>query len=285
MTIGTGGHSASPVDATERVPHWRRIELALRERIAVMTPGDALPSDADLCREFRVSRMTARNAMARLADDGLVVRVSGRGSFVAEPPAHRRADRLLTFSREMERRGRVPASRVLAREIRPSSPAEAAALAIQPSEPVVVLRRLRCADDEPMALETAVLIGPVAATVMAADVERGSLHEALARAGWHLRRGVATIGAAVATAEDARLFGLRRGDPLLVERRVIADGHGRRVEATESRYPADRYALDVQFDIEPDEVAAWPAPTSVDSSSAGKTPAPPVALAAGPSDG
>ena len=238
--------------ADAAVPHWRRIELALRARIEGMAPGDPLPSDADLCREFGVSRMTARNAMARLADDGLIVRVSGRGSYVAEPPAHRRADRLLTFSHEMRRRGRQPSSRLLAREIRPSTPAEASSLGILASEPVVVVRRLRCADDEPIALEAAVLIAPVASAVLAADVEQGSLHEALAKAGWHLRRGTATIGAAAATAEDARLLGLRRGDPLLVERRVIADGHGRRVEATESRYPADRYALDVQFDVEPD---------------------------------
>ena len=44
--------------------------------------------------------------------------------------------------------------------------------------------------------------------------------------------------------------GLRKGDALLVERRVILDTHGRRIEATESRYPADRYALDILFDVE-----------------------------------
>lgn len=246
---------ANPVPAGRDsvvLPHWRRIEIALRARIGALMPGDPLPSDADLCREFGVSRMTARSAVTRLVEEGLIVRISGRGTFVAEPPAHRRADRLLTFSHEMRRRGRTPSSRLLAREIRPSSAAEAAALGIPASEPVVVVRRLRSADDEPIALETAVLIQPVAAAVLAADVEHGSLHEALAGAGWHLRRGTATIGAAAATAEDARLLGLRRGDPLLVERRVIADAHGRRVEATESRYPADRYALDVQFDVEPD---------------------------------
>jgi hypothetical protein len=43
---------------------------------------------------------------------------------------------------------------------------------------------------------------------------------------------------------------MRAGDPLLVERRVIVDGHGRRIEATESRYPADRYGLVVQFEVE-----------------------------------
>lgn len=237
------------------VPHWRRIEQALRLRIAQLAPGDALPSDADLCEEFAVSRMTARNAMQRLADEGLVLRVPGRGSFVAAPPTHRRADRLLTFSREMERRGRRPSSRVLAREIRPSSAAEAVALGLEVGEPVVALRRLRCADTEPIAIETAILVRGTGPVVMGADLEQGSLHDALARGGYHLRRGTATIAAAQATPEDVRLLGLAKGDALLVERRVIKDIHGRPIEATESRYPADRYALDILFDVEREDGA------------------------------
>lgn len=231
-------------------PQYRQIEQALRERIAGLHPGERLPSDADLCLEFGVSRMTARNAMERLAADGLISREPGRGSFVAAPPAHRRTNRLMTFTQEMRRAGRVPSSRVLTRVVRPSSSAEAASLGIPANQPVVHLRRLRQADGEPIALESSVLIGACADAVMTADLSNGSLHETLGRAGFVLRRGTGTIGAAAASAEDARLLEMRVGDPLLVEQRVIADGHGRRIEATESRYPADRYGLVVQFDVE-----------------------------------
>jgi GntR family transcriptional regulator len=238
-----------------QMPHYRRIEQALRARIASLKPGDALPSDAELVAEFGVSRMTARNAMQRLADEGLVVRLPGRGSYVAEPPAHRRADRLMTFSSEMERRGRVPSSRLLIREIRPSTPREAADLHLADGEPVVVLRRLRCADDEPLAVETAILDRRTAPIVMAADLVRGSLHGALTAAGYQLRRGSGTIVAEPASRGDARLLDIRPGDPLLVERRVILDAHAHPVEATESRYAGDRYALDVWFEVEPPEPA------------------------------
>jgi GntR family transcriptional regulator len=232
------------------VPHHRRIEQILRERITSLRPGDRLPSDTELVAEFGVSRMTARSAMQRLAEEGLVARQPGRGSFVAAPSAHRRADRLMTFSQEMTRRGRTPSSRLLTRAIRPSTRREADALDLAAGAPIVEIRRIRLADSEPIALESAILLGSCAGAVMTADLERGSLHEAIARGGQTLRRGTGTVTAAAATAEDARHLDIRRGDPLLVERRVIADGTGRPIEATESRYPAGRYALDVSFDVE-----------------------------------
>ncbi len=231
-------------------PHYRQIEQALRERISTLGPGARLPSDAELCVEFGVSRMTARNAMQRLAEDGLIAREPGRGSFVADPPTHRRANRLMTFTQEMFRAGRTPTSRTLTRVIRPSTVAEAASLGIALGQPVVHLRRLRKADDQPVALESAVLISACADAVLTADLDHGSLHETLGRTGFVLARGMATISAGAATAEDARLLEIRPGDPLLVERRVIMDVHGRRIESTESRYPADRYALDVRFEVE-----------------------------------
>lgn len=233
-----------------QLPHYRQIEQVLRERVSTLQAGERLPSDADLCAEFGVSRMTARNAMERLAADGLIRREPGRGSFVASPPAHRRANRLMTFSQEMLRAGRVPTSRLLGRSIRPSTTDEATRLGILAHQPVVAVRRLRLADDEPVALESAVLIEACAAAVMRADLAGGSLHEALRVGGFNLARGTGTIAAAAASAEEARLLGLRTGDPLLVERRVVVDGHGRPIEATDSVYAADRYALDVTFEVE-----------------------------------
>lgn len=231
-------------------PQYRLIERALRERIAALGPGARVPSDAQLVHEFHVSRMTARHAMQQLAEDGLIRREPGRGTFVTTPPAHRRTNRLMTFTQEMTRAGRVPSSRVLTRVIRPSTDAEAASLGIPRRQPVVHLRRLRLADGDPMALESSVLIGATASAVMNADLAAGSLHETLGRAGFALRRGSGTITAATATSSEARLLGMRAGEPLLVERRVIVDAHARRIEATESRYPADRYGLTVDFDVE-----------------------------------
>jgi GntR family transcriptional regulator len=231
-------------------PRYRVIEQALRARIAGSRPGQRLPSDADLCAEFGVSRMTARQAMAQLADEGLILRDPGRGTFVAEPPTHRRANFLMAFSQEMRRQGRVPSSRIIERRLRPPADAERVALRVPRGGQVVALRRVRLADRQPVAIELAVLAVRCSELVLAADLENGSLHEALAAAGIVPSHGTSSIRAEAATAEDARLLGIGRGKPMLVERRTILDQRGRPLEHTESRYAAERYGLDVRFAVE-----------------------------------
>jgi GntR family transcriptional regulator len=232
------------------VPRYYEIEQALRARIETLEPGDTLPSDAELCDEFGVSRMTARNAMARLAAEGIVQRIPGRGTFVAERPVHRQAGSLISFTDEMRRRGKRPTSRLLARELRDPTPEERDRLGLADGEQVVLLRRLRLADDEPVAVESAVFEGGLAPVLMEAELELGSLFQALVGAGRVPTAGNARLNAGAATAADARELGVPRGSPLLVERRLIFDQAGRPLESTESRYAAERYVLDVSFDVE-----------------------------------
>jgi GntR family transcriptional regulator len=231
-------------------PRYREIEQALRARIASLRPGQRLPSDADLCAEFGVSRMTARHAMAQLADEGLVRRDPGRGTFVAEPPTHRRANFLMTFSHEMRRQGRRPSSRIVERRVRPPSESERRDLRIPADGEVIELRRVRLADGEPVALERAVLATRCIEPVLSADLESGSLHEVLIGQGMVPTRGKSSIRAEAASTEDAVLLGVAAGDPMLVERRLILDQRGRPIERTESRYAADRYGLNVGFSVE-----------------------------------
>jgi GntR family transcriptional regulator len=236
--------------SVDYAPRYREIEAALRTRIARLRPGQRLPSDTDLCEEFGVSRMTARHAMAQLADEGLVRRDPGRGTFVAELPTHRRANFLMTFSHEMRRQGRVPSSRIIERRIRRPNDRERADLRAARDSDVVELRRVRLADHEPVCLEAAVLTERCIEAVMAADLETGSLHEALIGDGVVPTRGQASIGAEAASSEDAVLLGVRPGAPMLVERRLIFDQRARPIERTESRYAGDRYGLDVGFSVE-----------------------------------
>lgn len=232
------------------VPRYYEIEQALRVRVAGLEPDAPLSSDAQLCQEFGVSRMTARNAVQRLVQDGLVYRLPGRGTFVAARGAHRHASNLTNFTDEMRRKGRTPASRLLERSVRPATPPEALRLHVRDGSSVVAVRRLRLADGEPVAVEQAVLREDAAPAVLGADLQLGSLHAALVEAGLHPTSGRATLGSEAATKEEARLLGVPRGWPLLVERRTILDQHSVPLETSETRYAAGRYAIDVEFVVE-----------------------------------
>jgi GntR family transcriptional regulator len=136
-------------------------------------------------------------------------------------------------------------------EVRPATDEERRRLELADGDDVVVLRRLRLADQVPVAEEVAVLPGRLAAVIEGADWRTASLHKLLVAAGVVPRAGRATITAQSATATDARRLKVRRNAALLVERRLILDADGRPVELTESRYAGDRYGLDVRFDVEP----------------------------------
>jgi DNA-binding GntR family transcriptional regulator len=235
------------------VPRYYAIEQTLRARIATLDPDSPLPSDAQLCEEFGVSRMTARNAVQRLVQEGLVYRLPGKGTYVAGSGAHREASNLTNFTKEMRRRGRTPSSRLLERELRSASELEARRLQRPAGSPVISVRRIRIADGEPIALEHAILRADAAGTVLDADLESGSLHEALVMGGLRPVRGHATIGSEPADADEAELLDVPSGWPLLVERRLIVDRDGKPLELTESRYASGRYALDVDFVVEHEE--------------------------------
>lgn len=181
-------------------------------------------------------------------------RVSGRGTFVAEPPTHRRVESLVRFSEEMRRQGRTPSSRLISAGTRAALPEEVNRLRLPGSARVAQARvveicRVRLADRIPTALERAVFPEALSA-LLDVDFTTASMHEALAGLGRIPTRGHSSIRAAAAGEVEADLLAVAPGSALLVEERLILDQDDRPLELTESRYAGDRYALDVAFEVD-----------------------------------
>lgn len=226
------------------VPRHQAIEEYLRERIAALQPGDPLPTDKELCDLFGVSRMTARQAVSRLAEAGLVRREPGRGTFVDHPRLQRDVSKLMSFSSQMERQGRKASSQLLGRAIEPADPEVSAKLDLEQGAEVICIRRIRMADEIPMALEVVILPAARFRWLESADLTNSSLHVALEQKGIVPSAGGGTLSADVADKEEAHLLGIPAGSPLLVERLVLKDQNGRPIQVGETRYAAQRYALE-----------------------------------------
>ena len=216
----------------------------MRELIAAASPGDALPTEAELCARFKVSRMTVRQAIQELSVAGLVDRQRGRGTFVAARPMHRRPGVFLSFTEEMARRGMTATSRLVSAGIDAARPEEVADLRLPGGADVVRVERVRLADGVPIAFEdAAVLIDHRA--VLDRNLEVNSLHDELGRLGVVANSATGTVTARLVTSAESRLLGVAPRTALLVELRLLFDQHGRPFERTESRYVADRYVIDV----------------------------------------
>lgn len=137
------------------MPLYHQLKLALREEIerGVYKPGDRLPSELELIRQYGISRITVRQALNELEAEGLIVRRHGKGTYVAERRIEQELVRLTDFIEDMQQARLNPSSRVLAFVHEPASLAVARALNLKEGTEVVRVERLRLADERPMALD------------------------------------------------------------------------------------------------------------------------------------
>ena len=223
-------------------PRYLEIANYLRDLVGQAKAGERLPSEAELCERFGVSRMTARQAVAMLANEHLLERIPGSGTYVSGPRIPRALGSPLSFSASTRQRGMVPSSRVLRAGPVTLTAEDAAALGVDVDSPAIVLERLRLADGVPMAIERVVMPGADSA-ILDEDLTSGSLHDAFERSGRVPTRALAEVGARSATKRERELLELSSAGVVLTEIRTIYDQHGTPLEHTSTFYAAERYVF------------------------------------------
>ena len=207
-----------------------------------LAPGSKLPSETNLAGGLNVSRSTVRNALRTLEEEGKIERTPGRGTIVRRARLGQLTGRLTGFTEDMKLRGLKPTSRLVrAARMTPSAPVKA--LLQLDTEPVWELRRVRCADDEPIAVETCYISCSLLNEEETGTLRTGSLYELLERRGRLPVTSEQSIEASLATPEDAILLNLGAGSPVMRFERLSFDALGHPVEFVVSSYRGDKYRM------------------------------------------
>jgi GntR family transcriptional regulator len=218
----------------------RRQVLDLIEQLGV---GTAIPSERQLSVDLGVSRLTLRAALDDLAREGYLVRRRGSGTYVQQPKIAQELT-MTSFSEDMRRRGMVPGSRTvsLAREL--AGARLGRLLQVSPGEKVLVIKRLRLADGETMAIETLHLPESLVPGLEAGDLDNGSFYELLSeRYGVEIAGGSQAIEPTVTNEEESAALGVPLHSPAFLFERTSRDDSGRIVEFVQSVYRGDRYRI------------------------------------------
>ena len=236
--------------SVEGRPLYRRIEADLRDQIRTgqLAPGARVETELELMERYGVSRATVRQALGGLIAAGALEVRRGLGTYVASARFEHTIGGFYSFSREIERGGRTPGTRVLGLTVEPADAAVADALEIEPGTPVVALRRIRLADQEPIVVETSRLPAARFPGLETVDFTTVRLYDTLSSVyGCRPSRARETFEPILLSADESVLLDQRRGEPALRVERIAFDQDGRPIEHCRSTVRGDRYRYAVEL--------------------------------------
>lgn len=218
-------------------------ELETSIRNGVYKPGDKIMTEAEMAREYGVSLITVRKAVGSLMEKGLVVRKQGKGTFVTKPKYSRNMKKLQSFTEMCEQMGVKPGARVLENRLIAADKKVADRLGIEPGSNVVYISRLRLADGEPVQVEKSYF--PLKyAFLLEEDLNDGSMFECLKeKAGAKVASSEKMIELCRATAEEAALMDVKKGDYLLFVKSTAYDENGEPMYAGIQLINGDSFSL------------------------------------------
>jgi GntR family transcriptional regulator len=233
-----------PLDKSGFIPLYYQIQRALLERIhsGELAEGDLLASEEELARSYKVSRMTARQALHGLKSRGYALSQKGRGTFVTKPKLEKNIMHLRGFTEDMKQRGMQPSSQLLEQTVIDAGEDLAETLRISPEMHLLKLRRLRLADGMPMALEESFVPLQRFPGLEKISFANQSLYYIL-RENYGVKVAWADeiIEALPATREESELLTIPKRASVLSISRTIMTTEQRPIEVACSRYRGDRY--------------------------------------------
>ncbi len=230
------------------IPLYSQLVSIVKRNITAGTlgPGELLPSEAELCRTFSVSRSTVRQAIGALEAEGLVVRKQGRGTFVAEPKMRRKTENVYSFTSEISSMGLTPSSTLIEFEVMEPTPDIIRVLELNTQDTAVYrFTRIRNVDGEPLILETSFYPQYIYPKLTRELLRTHSFYSLLYEVGIAPASAIDSYEAVVLGREEAELLGCKQGSCAFYVQRRTRTETGMIYEYTQSLIRADRITLDI----------------------------------------
>lgn len=228
------------------LPRYYQLKEILRERIrsGEWKPGSLIPSERELSEKYGISRMTARQAITDLVNEGIFYREQGKGTFVSNRKITQQLIHLTGFTEDIRARGQLPSTKVLTAEMAPADDATAEKLRVEPGTLIFRLQRLRLADDEPLAIEVSQIHFKGCERLLEEDLEHNSLYRVLeAKFGIMLMEADQELEAGLVGNDEAQLLNISPGSPVLFTRRTTYTERNQPIEYAKAMYCGHKYTF------------------------------------------
>jgi GntR family transcriptional regulator len=234
------------------MPYYEQLKDLILDQIERdgLKPGDLLPSEAEICDRYGISRTVVRQAIGDLVNDGLLHRMRGKGTFVSRPKLREQfMETTAGFFEDLNAKGHRVLSSVLSLGLVEATPKVADALGLRKGASCIELVRLRSVNDEVVAFTKSYVISSqngLLEDLAAADLRRTSLYRFLeTRWAITISSGHRSVEATKADARLARLLGIRSADPVLYIESVGRNAAGVAIEHFQAWHRADRTRLEI----------------------------------------
>lgn len=209
-------------------PLYQVINKDLTDQIVsgLLKRGQRLDSEAHLAKHYGVSRMTLRQALGQLETEGLVVRLHGRGTFVAEPhPVRRRGSKLNLLHEQLGVSEDALRTQVLFKDVMQAPADVARSLGLSFGQRVINVKRLRLLENKPIAFQESWIPYLLAPSLVRESLVRGSLYLTLERLGIRVVWAEQEVSSTLLSAETAEQLDVTTTSPVLRIQRVayVAD--------------------------------------------------------------
>ncbi|PWF99350.1 GntR family transcriptional regulator [Levilactobacillus bambusae] len=203
--------------------------------------GDRIPSERELAHRFGVSRMTLRQAIQTLVDEGILERLVGSGTYVANQKVQEKMSGVTSFTDVMLAQGKKPSSTTISYHVMAPSLSELEKLGLKENEQVLRMERVRYGDDVPICYEVATVPANLVEGLSKAEVTSSLYHALEEKKKLVPGKAQQTVSAMSASERIADYLHIKRGDAILRLRQLTYLQDGRPFEYVRTQYVGERF--------------------------------------------